>query len=145
MTDPQIIETLMRIGKTYQPALLPEGIERGRVGKCFDTCMMAAMRNRNLRYVEGIAMTVAGRDMLDKLKGKWILHSWLTDGEKAYDPTWLAKDPHGNEVPMPTAYIGIEMDIKDVAAFVSNTEYAGVIANRHRNPELAKAAIGMEI
>lgn len=130
----------MRTGKQYEPALLPKGIERGEVGKCFDTCIMRALTSE-LRYVEGVAMCYAGKDRLDKLKGTWILHAWLTDGVHAYDPTWHALDPKGEEVPMPAVYVGVEMDPEAVAKFMAKTEYAGVFANEKRNPALAEKAI----
>lgn len=145
MRDHPLTTSIQKVGKFYEPALLPEGIERGDVGKCFDTCMMAAIRNPHLRYVEGVAMTFAGKDMVAKIKGKWVLHAWLTDGEKAFDPTWYALDPEGKERVMPTVYVGIEMDIRDVAAFVKATEYQGVIANRHRHPELSRKALKIDL
>lgn len=141
----QLAIRLLEIGKHYEPALLPKGIKRWPIGRCFDACLMTALEHPELRYVEGVAMCyVKGRNR-KKLRGQWILHAWLTDGEHAYDPTWKALDPEGNEQPMPAVYIGVEMDARAVADFCVETEYAGVIANRHRAPELAKKAIPVHL
>lgn len=138
----EIVEFVLRIGKRYKPALLPPEISRGETGKCFDTSLIEALRSSGrYRYVEGVAMAYAGRDMLDKLKGTWVLHGWLTDGVHAFDPTWYALDPQKVEVPFPGIYIGIEMDPMRAAAFVRETEYQGVLANAWRNPKLAEKAI----
>lgn len=142
MTDQELINRILLQGRQYQSALLPKGVTRGPIGKCFDITLLNAMHNRSLRYVEGVAMTYAGTDKLAKLKGRWILHAWLTDGTHAFDPTWRALDPQGNEVAMPTAYVGIEMDTMAVAHFVLTTKYSGVLANADKNPELAREAVG---
>lgn len=127
----QIKQIIERRGKKYEPALLPEHIHRGRVGECFDTCTILANRH-GLIYVEGIARVN---------KGKWIHHAWLTDGVRAYDPTWRCLNLKGEEYPIPGEYIGIEMDVKDVAAFMIKTGYCSILANGHKNYKLANIAI----
>lgn len=138
----EIVERVLRVGKQYEPALLPPDIARGETGKCFDTALIAALTSSGkYRYVESVAMAYAGRDMLDKLKGTWVLHAWLTDGEHAFDPTWYALNPQGVEVPFPGIYVGIEMDTMAAADFVRRTEYQGILANAWRHPKLAEKAI----
>ncbi len=137
MTTDEVLKFVLERGKRYKPAVLPEGMRRGKLGRCFDNAMMAAMDRRDLTYVEGVAMTIH-----PKTRGKWILHAWLTDGEHAFDPTWYAIDDDKKEVPMPTVYFGVEMGVKDVAQFMMETEYAGVFANAHRAPELFEQIVG---
>lgn len=118
-------------GIQYKPALLPKDIERGQPGDCFDWCMMQVLNNRDYRYVEGVA-----QDPTDP--SNWVYHAWLTDGVHAFDPTWQAVDNNGIEHAVPTIHVGIEFDIKEVAEFVSVTEYKAVLANKWRAPELFK-------
>lgn len=124
----------MKHGKQYIPALPPKSMHRGIVGDCFDICLVNALTNPALRYVEGMAMN-------PKVEGEWILHAWLTDGEHAFDPTWKAFTEDNEEVPLPTYYIGFEMETPKVAAFVKATGYKSVVDNSWRNPELAKNAL----
>lgn len=126
-------ELITKLGKSYKPALLPKDIKRFPIGKCFDGCAIQALYNRKYRYVEGICKP--------SHEDRWFLHAWLTDGIHAFDPTWAAIDEDGVHHPIPAEYIGIEMDIVDVARFMKETEYQGVIANRWRNEELAAAAL----
>jgi len=139
MTDPslspELEHFLLSSGRPYKPALLPDDIERGKLGRCSDNALMGAMRSGGrYTYVEGLAW--------GPKHGCWILHAWLTDGEHAFDPTWYAVDKQtGREAAFPTVYIGIEMEARKVAEFVMETEYAGVMANAWRNPELARACV----
>lgn len=119
-------------GKEYTPALLPEGIKRGRPGDCFDWSMIQTLKNKQYRYVEGLAYN-------PHRPGEWVYHAWLTDGVHAFDPTWMATDVFAIEKPVPTVYIGIEFDIMEVAKFVKETEYKAVLANHWRAPELFAA------
>lgn len=112
-------------GKVYKPGLAKE-IQRGDVGKCYDTCILNAMRGP-YRYVEGLAKLSGG---------PWIMHSWLTDGVHAYDPTWSA-DKDGDPVPVPAIYFGVEMDHKAVVEFMLSTKYCGVFANAWRDHSTA--------
>lgn len=121
-------------GKHYKPALLPAGIKRGRPGDCFDWCMIQAMQHPEYRYVEGLAQDP------DDLEN-FVYHAWLTDGKHAFDPTWMAIDNNGKEREMPIMYLGIELDMMEVAKFVSATEYKAVLANHWRAPELSKPMI----
>lgn len=126
------IENYIRTyGKLYTPAEMPEDIELGVTGDCFDHCAKVAT-GRKYRYVEGLAMDPT-------LKNGWMLHSWLTDesGKLAYDPTWFVMVEGKRINKVPTIYLGIEMDIKTLAEFMSKTEYKSVIANGWRNKEIA--------
>lgn len=125
------------LGRPYEPAVLPDNIPRGEVGTCFDTCALLALNYPGYQYVEGIALSPDNRK-------KWILHAWLTDGAHAFDPTWKATDDNtGKEVPIPTEYVGIEMDIIKVAAFMRLTGYQGIIANRFRSPQIVDDILGV--
>lgn len=131
----EIKKIIARRGKMYEPALLPKNLKRGRVGECFDTCTVLAYKNPAFRYVEGIA----------RVSKKWIHHAWLTDGVKAYDPTWISFDNEGKEVAIPGEYIGIEMNVRDVGAFMMKTGYCSIFANGHKNHILANKALGENI
>lgn len=105
----------------------PSYIHPGQVGRCFDECIIASLKYPDLRYVEGVA-----EDPLTP--GRWILHGWLTDGTHAFDVTWRTMFL-GNEIPIPTTYIGFELDTKQVAKFMRDTGWTGFIANAHRYPK----------
>ncbi len=124
-------------GKPYKPTLVPAGVLRGAVGDCFDTCMIAVVAHPSLRYVEGIARNPETKE--------WILHSWVTDGKgAAIDLTWRAINKDTNEeIPVPTSYIGVEMDTKLLVEFVRATGYKSVLSNYWRNPEIANKILKM--
>lgn len=127
------VEYIIKNGKRYKPDLCPQEIERGRVGDCFDMCILNAMRIPQLRYVEGLAK--------NPLTGDWILHAWLTNGTHAFDPTWLAYTNDGEEKVIPTEYVGIEMNTKLVMQFMLDTRYKGIIANAWRDRKKADILI----
>jgi hypothetical protein len=115
--------------KHYDPALLPGDIKRGDVGTCFDTCIIAALECGHYDYVEGYARVY---------NGDWHLHAWLTDGVTAYDPTWQATDPDGNDMPVPAEYFGMAMNYRLVAEFMRVTEYQSILTNHWRDPVIAE-------
>lgn len=130
----KIIEHIKEQGTVYTSAALPPDISFGAPGECFDTCVLEACKSKyRYGYVEGIAT--------DPTNSQWVLHAWLTDGRNAFDPTWSFYD---NKIKkrvseqLPCIYIGIEMPINKVVTFMETTTYQGVIANRHRAPEMAK-------
>lgn len=129
-----IAEYILEHGKVYKPALLPAGIKRGPVKECYDTCVIQVLKHPEYKYVEGLARH-------PKDKEEWIMHAWITDGEHAFDPTWYAENDYGKEIPIPTAYIGIEMDIIKVARFMRSTQYHGIFANSFRDPGKARDII----
>lgn len=116
-------------GKQYIPALLPEDIERGRPGDCFDHCAVQVYKNRHYKYVEGIASNPEDPE-------EFIYHAWITDGTHAFDPTWQANDDSFKEHPIPSTYIGIEVEILELVRFLTKVGYKGILANHWRNPEL---------
>jgi hypothetical protein len=138
MTDEWEFKQLQQLGaRYYESALLPEDIQRGEVGQCFDTCIMQAMACfPKYKYVEGYAKPSS--------KKHWILHAWLTDGEHALDPTWRATEK-GADIIMPATYYGIILDIQSVFRFMMETGYQGVLANAERNPKLARQAMDIEL
>lgn len=127
--DMSLVTRVLEQGKQYKPAICPPEIRRFPIGKCFDASIVNAL-DRKYRYVEGFAYS--------RKHGAYVLHAWVTDGMNAFDPTWHATDPENKEVPVPTHYIGIEMAVEKVGKFMIATEYAGVIANYFRNPQLAE-------
>ncbi len=119
-------------GKRYIGTRLPDELGRGKIGDCFDHCIVLAMHFPKYRYVEGLAKVPGNKS--------WIHHAWLTDetGEMAYDPTWYAKTDNGEEVGLSMIhYVGVVMDTMKVADFVRTTEYKAVLKNYWRAPELA--------
>lgn len=133
-SDKDVYEFMLKHGKRYIPRLLPHDIPRGKFAHCFDNCAKVAL-DRKYRYVEGVAQ--------NPKTGEWIMHAWLTDGKYAYDPTWKAYDDAGQEIPFPSLYIGREMEVERVAAFMMQTQYAGIFPNAHRAPRAAREAIGV--
>jgi len=132
----QLINYIKRNGKKYKPALCPKEIPRGRIGDCFDHCALIAAKSRDrYRYVEGYAK--------DPISSHFILHAWLTDaeGKNAYDPTWRAENARGEEVPVPTIYRGMQVDLDDLVRFLIRTAHKSIIANAWRSPRLAQAAM----
>lgn len=126
----EIIEQVLRDGKEYRPAVCPLDVIRGECGDCYDTCILNAFQSGGkYRYVEGIAQNPHTL--------QWIIHSWLTDGFVAYDPTWKAM-VNGVEVPLPVRYIGIEMDRFLVYEFIKATEYKAILVNGYRNYSLSR-------
>jgi len=127
------MEYIVDKGIEFIPELLPVDIKRHPIGTCFDACAIEAINNRKYSYVEGICKPI---------NGDWTLHAWLSDGSHAFDPTWQTIDNRtGKEIPFAGVYIGIEMDVIEVAKFMKETGYQGVIANRWRNEELAINAL----
>lgn len=119
-------------GFPHSPAYLPKNVIRGRVGDCFDCCIINAMRSPEYKYVEGIAKSPK--------TGEWIYHAWLTNGRDAFDPTWKLV-MGGEDHPVPTEYIGIQMETKDVTKFMLDTEYKALFENGWRNAELANKVL----
>lgn len=129
------VELVLQHGRRFIPALLPMDIQRMEPGMCFDASAIQSLKSDGkYGYVEGIALDPDNHD-------KWMIHAWMTDGTHAFDPTWAATGPDGRLQPVPTMYIGIEMEIVMVCGFMMATEYQGVIPNRWRNERLANRAI----
>lgn len=118
-------------GKQYYAGLLPKEIPRGKVGDCFDWCLVLALKHPEYQYCEGMVL----------IQGKWYYHAWLTkDGMTAVDPTWMAIDNKTNEeIPLSMAhYIGVKMDKMLVVEFMKKTEYKAVMKNYFRAPDIAQ-------
>lgn len=131
----QAQEYIEKRGKHYRPMTCPDYVERGKVGDCFDVCMLNAAKYPQLRYVEGIAAHPFRENV-------WIYHAWLTDGEYAFDPTWGMEYKDGSRVlPVLTTYYGIELDTATMARFMRATEYKAIMANGWRNREIADLLI----
>lgn len=119
-------------GRSFYPALLPEDVAQGKVGDCFDHCLLEAVKsNGKYFYCEGKAY----------IEGKWFHHAWLTDktGFVAFDPTWRMEDSNGNIIHMVVGmYVGAILNTGAVVDFVRTTEYKSPFANYEKNPELAQ-------
>lgn len=133
MPNDLIAEYIFANGKSFRPGKFPDDLLRGKVGDCFDTSIMNAIRNEKYKYVEGYAQHPMFKDM-------WILHAWLTDGEQAFDPTWTQVIA-GKHYPVQTQYIGLEMDTHAVGKFMLATKYKAVIANGWRNKKAAEKVL----
>lgn len=133
MSQKGLEKLIFNIGRVYIPEDLPDDIPYKQLHHCFDDCAVIALQGK-YRYVEGLAR--------NPMTGEWILHAWLTDhtGIVAYDPTWKAIK-NGKAMAVQTRYIGVQMNIMNVAKFMMETKYQGVFANAWRSPELARKII----
>lgn len=123
---PEEMRMIRQYGKRYQAAALPDDIETGPMGWCFDWSMIQCIKTKEkYHYCEGVAK--------DPQDGKWKLHAWLTDGTHAYDATWGIESKLKGRIHLRTKYIGIEISLIDVMKFVRKTEYQGLIPNRFRD------------
>lgn len=118
-------------GRRFYANLLPEDIQRGEVGDCFDHCLLQAVYSKGKYfYCEGVAY----------INGAWRHHAWLTNKEAlvAFDPTWNAIDQEGRERPLDMVfYLGAVLNLDLVIKFVVKTEYKSPLANHEKNPEIA--------
>lgn len=132
----KIIEKVLIHGKTYQPAMLPNELQgrRGRVGDCFDHTLVVSLTTE-YKYVEGIAKRPT--------TGDWVLHAWLTDGQHAFDLTWGVEFRKGGVLfPLPTEYIGIEIDKEGVVDFLRAVKYKSVLHNGWRDEQRSEKLLG---
>ncbi len=129
------IETIIeRYAKEYKAALLPDGLKYGEPGDCFDYCTLLVLNNPEYTYVEGVAS--------DPKTGNWLVHSWITDGVHAFDPTWrTTKNDTGEYVVMPSKYYGIPFKRMDLFEFIAKTKMKSVLHNRGLAPELFQRMI----
>lgn len=123
-----VVNVLYDVSRQFKPAVLPSDIDRGRLGDCFDHCLIQALKSDKYDYVEGFATDP------NNPEGDMLLHAWLTDGVHAFDPTWIATDDNGIERPFPSIYMGLVIDKKIVARWVMQTKYKCFLANRDLNP-----------
>lgn len=110
---------VLKYGKPFTglAGLLPKGMTRGQMGRCFDNCAIRALRS-GLTYCEGFAIPKDVPIMP-------IYHGWLIDENGTIiDPTWQGG----------IDYYGIEFDLAFVIAFMQETEYCGILGNRFRLP-----------
>jgi len=120
----------------FEPVPLPDDIERGEVGACFDTCALLALKSKGkYEYCEGMVHIIHPGQT-----NEWLYHAWLTDKDHkyAYDPTWLAVDDYGVERAIPGLYKGVVLPIGLVAEFMKQSGYQGIFANKHRAPDVYK-------
>jgi hypothetical protein len=129
------VDIIDQYGKEYLAAPLPDDIQLGRPGDCFDwSAFQAAKHKGKYQYVEGIASEPGHPNV-------WVSHAWLSDGIHAFDPTWQAfRMHHGRKkyYAVPSRYVGVEIPIGFVRDFVRRTGYKAVIFNRWRAPELVQ-------
>lgn len=125
---PHIIKMLYTYGKRYKSAALPEDIKLGKMGRCFDNTIMSVVENRpKYKYVEGVA--------IDPEDGQTVYHSWLTDGDNAFDNTWrITREDKYINVPLPFLYLGIEIPTLIVVDFLKTVKRGGVMWNLHEHP-----------
>lgn len=129
-TQEEILEYVKKYGKRYVPAVRPADLPLLDLHHCFDNCVITALKMKGkYKYVEGFAVNPED--------GHYIAHAWLSDGVHAYDLTWAAYQ-NGEEVAIPTEYIGIELDLNLVVEFMRETTYQAVLINNWRAPKLAE-------
>ena len=129
----EILEYVKRYGKKYVPAVRPADLPLMEMHKCFDNCVAAALKLKGkYKYVEGFAV--------DPTTGHYLAHAWLSDGIHAFDLTWAAF-MQGEEMPVPTEYVGIELNIEAVVKFMRETTYCAVLINNWRAKDLAEEAM----
>ena len=87
---------LLREGCWYKPQPLPAAYKLGIIQRCFNNSLELALRENELRYVEGIAHAIIP-----------IHHGWCTDGNGNVIEVTL-REPA-------TAYIGFEVPIDPIA------------------------------
>ena len=94
------------------PLHLPEWVDKGPRGYCYQTAMRAAVEHDHLRYVEGYAL----------FQGIPLEHAWVYDMVTGahYDPTW---DQDGSE------YYGVVFDTSFILSLSFCTERYGVWAS----------------
>lgn len=120
----------------FDPRPCPPRTLFGKIGKCFDTSLLNALKNTDLFYVEGVAFSI-----IDKC---WVHHAWLTDkkGKVCYDPTWHLQDKITKERKVyNSAYFGVKMDTDFMIEFVRSTGYNSVFAHGWRNKRLLQELI----
>ena len=102
---------LVKHGKVFRATPLPEGVEQGRMGACFENAMQVALYGGDgYDYCEGYAVAPGLFPMH---------HGWVTvDGRTAIDPTW----PEG------THYFGIQFDTGFVRKRILQRGYWGMFA-----------------
>jgi hypothetical protein len=98
---------ILKWGREFPAAPLPEYVERGTPRECFQNCLNIA-DDANLIYCEGFAI----RPSL----GMLIHHAWCIDPdtEEVVDPTW--------ERPEECKYFGIDLQM----SWMINHEYTGM-------------------
>lgn len=128
---PLTAKRLRLLGRPFKSAALPQDIQPGPVGKCFDwSAVQCARTYPKYWYVEGIATDPANPTV-------GILHAWLTDGIHAFDPTWQAFRGNGARVAVPSSYFGIIMPMYAVRDFMNATGHQGVLGNAWRDRRAA--------
>lgn len=69
---------VLRHGRSYTPARLPQRIRRMTIKQCFANCTRLALRHEDLTYVEGFALNIIP-----------VHHAWCIDADgNVVDPTW---------------------------------------------------------
>lgn len=129
----QAVEFILRRGVNFKPGTKPAKLTFGDIGSCYDTCILAVLKNPELYYVEGVAKPPGYT--------KWVPHAWVSDGKLAFDLTWKAFQGD-TPVPVPAEYVGIIIPTTKAAMFYSETRYKAIIMNAWRDPFLAKEALG---
>lgn len=81
-SDGRCYEALvLEAGQAYTPQPLPDDVDRGPYGNCYENSLLMAVRHAGrLHYAEGWAESSIGLP---------IQHAWLVDADgNCYDPTW---------------------------------------------------------
>jgi hypothetical protein len=80
----QFLDFLKEHGQEWEPAPLPDEIDRGREKECFKNATLTAIAHKHLDYVEGIGFAANVG-----IGGMAFLHAWNVDQDgKVVDTTW---------------------------------------------------------
>jgi len=119
-------EFVMENGSFWEPAPLPEGIEKGFMKACFDNSQRLA-RKQGFRYVEGFAL---GACCIP------VLHAWCVGRDGAVidaTPVWDGVE---------AAYLGVPFEISDVGEMIDGNQHSiSVIDNWEKGFPLLRRSI----
>jgi hypothetical protein len=103
---------LLKHGRAWTAAPLPEGIERGMKTRCYRNAASLAIRRRTLTYVEGYAKQAQMPIP--------VPHAWCVDAEEAVvDPTW--------DTPESNLYFGVAFQTPFLRKMLRETRRDGLL------------------
>lgn len=102
----------LRLGRAFEPAPLPAGMQVGSKGQCYRNAGERALESERWGYAEGFATLSVPVP---------VHHAWLVDPEgRAVDPTW-------GYVPE-AQYFGVVLSTEALMLHVEETRHWGMLA-----------------
>jgi hypothetical protein len=99
-------------GRAFTAAPLPDHVDAGEVGYCYQNALTLALADETLRYVEGFA--THGNLPVP------LFHAWCVDDDgNVVDPTWTYEEG--------SVYYGVEIDADAAMTFVLDRGWWGVL------------------